>query len=241
MFTCKDLYIGYASNTTGDCPVAGLNLNLEPGTITLLAGTNGAGKSSLLRTLAGLQPSISGEVAFSEQAILAGAAEVNAQHISIMFSTPPQLEYSLAHEVVLSGMSRFLNQWKWDYSNAATIALTALAKTGAQGFANKSFAALSDGEKQKVMLARCLAQNTPVILLDEPLAFLDYPSRQELLHLLRKIALEEHKIILFSSHDIEISLPFADNLLFLHGNGSWYIQNGRTELEAIVPSTLFKK
>lgn len=241
MFTCKDLYIGYAINSKGACPVAGLNLNLEPGTITLLAGTNGAGKSSLLRTLAGLQESLSGEISYAGQPIHSGAAEVNAAHISIMFSTPPLLEFSLAQEVVLSGMSRFLNQWQWDYSDASEKALRALAKTGAQDFADKPFAALSDGEKQKVMLARCLAQNTPVILLDEPLAFLDYPSRQEMLNLLRSIALEEQKIILFSSHDIEISLPFADNLLFLHGNGSWYMQNGRTEVESIVPATLFKK
>jgi iron complex transport system ATP-binding protein len=239
MFTCKDLYIGYEKNPKGDYPVAGLNLILEPGTLTLLAGTNGSGKSSLLCTLAGLQESISGEISFAGQLIHSGAAEINAQHISIMFSTPPHLEYSLAQEVVLSGMSRFLNQWQWDYSDASEKALTALSKTGAEVYANKPFAALSDGEKQKVMLARCLAQNTPVILLDEPLAFLDYPSRQEMLNLLRNIALEEHKIILFSSHDIEISLPFSDNLLFLKGNGSWYIKQGRTALDAIVPSALF--
>jgi iron complex transport system ATP-binding protein len=136
-------------------------------------------------------------------------------------------------------MSRFLNPWQWNYSDTAEIANQALAQTGAEAFALKQFASLSDGEKQKVMLARCLAQNTPVILLDEPLAFLDYPSRLEMLKLLQKIAKESQKIILFSSHDIEIGLPYADNLLFLKGKGPWYLTQGRQALDAIVPSTLF--
>lgn len=239
MFTCRDLYIGYTKDPSEDCPIANLHLKLEPGTVTLLAGTNGAGKSSLLRTLAGLQEAVSGVVAYAEHVIRANAAETNAQVVSIMFSTPPTLEYSLVQEVVLSGMSRFLNPWDWDYSDTAEIANQALAKTGAEAFALKQFAALSDGEKQKVMLARCLAQNTPVILLDEPLAFLDYPSRLDMLQLLQRIAHETNKTILFSSHDIEIALPYSDNLLFLKGKGPWYFTQGREAMDAIVPSTLF--
>ncbi|MCC7297420.1 MAG: ATP-binding cassette domain-containing protein, partial [Bacteroidia bacterium] len=105
--------------------------------------------------------------------------------------------------------------------------------------ASRYFSSLSDGEKQKIMFSRCLAQDTPVILMDEPLAFLDYPSRVAMLNMLKEIAKSMGKIILFSSHDLEISLPFCNQLLILNADASWKWISDPNEIRNLSPKDIF--
>lgn len=135
-----------------------------------------------------------------------------------MLPNPPAIDLMTSFEIAMSGQQRFQNTWKLAQNVGISTVTAYFEKCKITHLINQNFAQLSDGEKQKVMLVRCLAQETPIILLDEPMAFLDYPSRKHFLSLIKKIALEQNKIIIVSTHDIEISLPFADQILAFSKN-----------------------
>ena len=154
---------------------------LGPGLILLL-GPNGVGKSVLLKTLCGLIPPIQGEVLINKTNIHQTTPEHRASLSSILLATPPQIDQLSVYDMVMSGRQRFLQGWNDPTEKDIYEVTTAIEKTGIAEIQQKNFAELSDGIKQKVMLARCLAQDSKIILLDEPLAFLDYPSRTCLLY-----------------------------------------------------------
>jgi iron complex transport system ATP-binding protein len=235
-----NLNVGYATRSGERVAVCDhLSLALASGSLTMLAGRNGSGKSSLLRNLAGLQLPQKGEVRIENVRIATAEAPVVAGLVSIMFSTPPNMDVSTVGDVVLTSMQRNFTPFKTDFSEEWRKVRECLEICGVAPFAQRRFESLSDGEKQKVMLARSLAQDTPVLLLDEPLAFLDYPSRREMLSLLRKLSSENGKTIVYSSHDLDISLGYCDNLLLLEGNGYWKFYNQSTDIRSLKPESLF--
>ena len=140
--------------------------------------------------------------------------------------------------MVMSGRQRFLQGWSNPTQKDVSEVLKAIEKTGVTDIQLKNFAELSDGIKQKVMLARCLAQDSQLILLDEPLAFLDYPSRTTFLKLLHQLAKTENKCIIYSSHDLHLSLQYCDHVMaltqteFLH-----YRKPSDIDLQNIFPET----
>ena len=144
-----------------------------------------------------------------------------------MLPTPPSIELMTCIEIVLSGQQRFMKPWTISSSYQETQVMKYFELCQITHLAQKNFAQLSDGEKQKVMLARCLAQETPIILLDEPMAFLDYPSRKHFLSLIKKIAQTQQKTIIVSTHDIDISLPFANQILAFSENQWHYFVDAR--------------
>lgn len=237
MLRVRNLQIAYKQNTARVSVIRDLNLEFQAGKLIMLAGRNGSGKSSLLRVLAGLQKA-DGDVIIHNQSLQGRSEPEIASLVSIMFSTPPNVELTLAGELVLTAMQRQFSPFKFDFSAEWTEVARCMKLTGTLDFINRPFNSLSDGEKQKVMLARCLAQNTSLLLLDEPLAFLDYPSRLEMIVLLKKIAVAENKIVIFSSHDLEISLSNCSDLLLLKGDGSWRKFEG-DELSTLKPIQLF--
>ena len=171
-----------------------------------MLGPNGCGKSTLLRTLAGLQPALSGEYTHSD-----------AKHIALVLTERLSMDNTTVHDVVALGRypySSFLDGLK--PADEAIIA-ESLKQVGFSDrtIANTFFNAHSDGEKQRILIAKALAQQTPIILLDEPTAHLDLPHRILILRLLRQLAHEQGKTILISTHELELAFALSDRILLM--------------------------
>ena len=194
--TIHDLSIGYGE------PIAeAIDAELCPGQLICLTGRNGSGKSTLLRTLAGLQKPLAG--AFS------------AEQCAIVLTRTPQLQHTTVRQLVAYGRlgtTGFFGRLREEDYAAADRAIRTLR---IDSLAPRNFATLSDGERQKTMIARAIAQEAPLLLLDEPSAFLDYPSRRELMLLLQSLAHDHGKCILLSTHDVELATQSADLLWLL--------------------------
>lgn len=191
---------------------SGLNAALAPGTLTCFAGPNGAGKSTLMRTIAGFQKPLAGRVVIEGKDITAYTPSELASHVSVVLTERPQVDNMTVAELVALGRAPytgFLGRL-----SAADRALTdrALALTGIAPLAPRRVATLSDGECQKAMIAKAIAQDAPIILLDEPTAFLDYPGKVDTLRLLARLAADEGKTILLTIHDLDLALRLAQNM-----------------------------
>lgn len=201
---------------------APLNISFDPGEVWLLAGKNGSGKSTLLKTLAGLIPPLNGEWIQDQWNFFTAPPSVKAALTSIAFSTPPEGNLLTAMEMAETSRWRF--QSAFGPTNAQVPHLMPYFEmAGIAHLAHRIFNELSDGEKQKVMLVRCLAQETQLVLLDEPTAFLDYPSRISLFKLIRNLCNQWNKIFFISTHDLDFALPHANGLIFLDAQGNAHI------------------
>jgi iron complex transport system ATP-binding protein len=218
MFKAESLESGYVKGNT-PCVLHGpMDFEIKPGKLVLLAGKNGAGKSTLMQILGGLQKPVGGSVSVNGTDIGRADTETRASLISQVFTHLPDMPLTTAKEVVFSSRLRFLSTWNSHMKKHDRELLQALQMCGMEAFADRQFNTLSDGEKQKIMIARALAQDTPVMLMDEPLAFLDYPGRREMLARMKKWCAETGKIIVFSSHDLELALQSTDAMLLLQEN-----------------------
>ena len=182
-----------------------LTLSLERGEMVCMLGRNGCGKSTLLRTLAGLQPAISGGYKIDD--------------VAVVLTDKLRLDNTSIREVVAMGRYPYTS-----FLGALTIEdhriIDAAMKEVGINDADGAFNALSDGEKQRVLIAKALAQQTPVILLDEPTAHLDLPNRILVLQLLRRLAHEQGKTIMISTHELELALRLSDRILLLSDQGA---------------------
>ena len=180
-----------------------------------MLGPNGCGKSTLLRTLAGLQPALSGEYKLSPS--LQGRSGEASKDIALVLTERLSMDNTTVHDVVALGRypySSFLDGLKAEDENIIEDSLRQV------GFADSSvsqtfFNAHSDGEKQRILIAKALAQQTPIILLDEPTAHLDLPHRILILRLLRTLAHEQGKTILISTHELDLALALSDRILLM--------------------------
>lgn len=226
----KQLSIGYHSKKQSRVLVSGMNASLQTGELTALIGSNGAGKSTLLRTLAGFQKPLSGEILLHDSSeIPVGRMETKtrycplgqislkdlAKKIAVVLTVAPALTSVRAEELVGMGRSPYTRFWGGLSSADKKIVDEAMRWVGIDNLKSRMFHTLSDGERQKVMIAKALAQQTGIILLDEPTAFLDYPSKVELLQLLSRLAHDLDKAILLSTHDLELALQLSDTLWLL--------------------------
>lgn len=213
MLTLENLVSGY--RTTG-AVVDEVSLSLEPGSFVCVIGRNGAGKSTLMRTISGLQPALSGRSVLNGQSVAAMSPRERAQNISVVTTERVSSPGLIARDVVELGRQPYTGWRGALLENDKNIVAQALEQAGAEDFADKHFDMLSDGQRQRVMIARSLAQTSKVMVLDEITAFLDLPGRVEMMALLRRHALESGKIVLLSSHDLELSLELADTLWIVH-------------------------
>ncbi|SEJ43538.1 iron complex transport system ATP-binding protein [Dyadobacter sp. SG02] len=214
------LAIGYRSSGTERTVAAGLNLQLGPGSLVCLLGSNGAGKSTLMRTLGGLQPALAGEIRVDNQPLGALKPAELARKLSLVLTDRVDAGNLTAREVVALGRTPYTG-WlgsltKVDHSKIGQ----SIEQTGITSLLDRHMHQLSDGERQKVMLARALAQDTPLILLDEPTAHLDLPNRVEMMRLLHTLARNTRKAILLSTHELDLALQTADELWLMHPNGT---------------------
>ena len=224
----RGLWIGYAPKRRPRMVVAAdLDVELLEGELVCLLGPNGAGKSTLMRTLAGLQKPLAGAVLL-EGRDLHGLTERDRARLLGLVLTE-RVDVGNLSAAALVGLGRY-PYTGWDGRLAAedeAVVRWALDAVGAGGLAERSVGELSDGERQKVMIARALAQEPAVLLLDEPTAFLDLPRRVEIVQLLRRLASDSERAVLLSTHDLDLALRCADRLWLLPPDGP--LQTGAPE------------
>ena len=217
--TLRNLSVGYQHpRRTPATVLAQLNATLQAGLLTCLVGANGIGKSTLLRTLAAFQPPISGQMRYysDEQAAPIKLATLSqarlARLVSVVLTAKPSVENLSVEQIVALGRSPYTNIWGTLRADDRRMVAWAMDVVGITNLRHRLVQTLSDGERQKMMIAKALAQDTPVILLDEPTAFLDYKSKVEVLGLLARLAHETNKMVLLSTHDLEQAVHAADAL-----------------------------
>lgn len=174
------------------------------GDMIALTGSNGLGKSTLLRVLSGRTRPISGTVRLMGADIHTFTPKQRAKLVSIVLTERPEDMFLKVKDVVASGRFPYSGLFGKISENDEKHIKASLEVIGINHLINKDFTSLSDGERQKVMIAKAIAQDTPLILMDEPMAFLDYKSRIEIFELMTKMTSEEGKTVIFSSHDLDL-------------------------------------
>jgi iron complex transport system ATP-binding protein len=180
--------------------------------LTVLLGRNGAGKSTLLRTLAGLQSPISGELKLMGKDMSQYSQKEKSSLIGFVSTEKPYIANMTAFNLVSIGRYSHTNWLGSLDDNDKSVVRNSMEMAGISHLANYNIDEISDGELQRVMIARTLAQDTPVIILDEPVAFLDLPNKFEILLLLRNLAWNGKKTVILSAHDLDIAMRLADML-----------------------------
>ena len=215
MIELKDLTIGYAQKNDTKVVASGINATLHSGRLTCLIGANGIGKSTLLRTLSAFQPPLRGEIFIDNESPIPLSTLTDKQLsrlIGVVLTEKPDVQNMTVFELVGLGRSPYTGFWGRLNEEDKEVVKESLRLVGIESLQDRLIQTLSDGERQKTMIAKALAQQTPVIYLDEPTAFLDYPSKVEMLTLLRHLARETGKTIFLSTHDMELALQIADEL-----------------------------
>lgn len=207
----RDLVTGYDCGRAGVRRVSkAFDATLRGGELTCLLGPNGAGKSTLLRTLAAFQPAIGGVVEVEGRPLDSYSRQQLSRLISVVLTERVSLDNMTVEELVGLGRSPYTGFWGRLSAHDYEVVGQAIGLVGIDDLRNRQVHTLSDGERQKVMIAKALAQETPIIFLDEPSAFLDYPSKVEIMQLLQRLAREEGKTVFLSTHDLELALQIAD-------------------------------
>ena len=223
----NNLTIGYGSSVVQ----RDLSFSLHVGEMVCMLGPNGCGKSTLLRTLAGLQPALGGEYK-----LIANSQEPTAKDIALVLTERMSLDNTTVHDVVALGRYPYSSFLDGLTEEDEAIIEDSLRQVGFQlstslnsqlSTLNSFFNAHSDGEKQRILIAKALAQQTPIILLDEPTAHLDLPHRILILRLLRTLAHEQGKTILISTHELDLALALSDRILLMSktvdGKSAYYL------------------
>lgn len=220
--TLSHLSVGYK---IGHAVVSDINLTLQSGKLASLIGANGVGKSTLLKTLTGFLPKLEGSLLLDGKDISEFSQRALARQTSIVLTQKPEVQNLTVEEIVGLGRSPYTGFFGKLHANDQQIVDESITAVGIQKLKNRMIQTLSDGERQKVMIAKALAQQTPVIFLDEPTAFLDFSSKVETFQLLQRMAHEMGKLVLLSTHDLELAVCFSDTLLQVNGDGLRTVSN----------------
>lgn len=218
----EDLQIGFPARGSSGGPTvvaSDINLALKGGEIVCLLGPNGSGKSTLIRTLTGLHAPLDGTIHLDGRELQSYSNKQVARKISTVLTDRLTIGNLSVYELVSFGRSPYTGWFGSLTPEDEQIVQWAIASTGIQQFLDRDVLRLSDGERQKVMIARALAQNTSAILLDEPTAHLDLPNRVEIIRLLRNLAHDTRKGIMLSTHELDLALKAADTLWLISSEG----------------------
>jgi iron complex transport system ATP-binding protein len=210
--------VGYA----GSPLIADVDLRLAAGELVALIGANGTGKSTLLRTLAGIQPSLGGRIEYGTTDGSIDAAQ-RARRVAIVLTGRPRTGTLNVEALVALGRLPWTGRFGGLCAEDRRIIEEAMERCRITAIRSRSIDSLSDGECQQAMIARALAQATPVLLLDEPTAHLDLTNRVRIMRLLRELARDVGKAVLCSTHDVHLALDLSDRLLLLRRDRSlWH-------------------
>ena len=215
----NNLTIGYKNTRGGEPTIIQRNLSfsLHAGEMVCMLGPNGCGKSTLLRTLAGLQEDVSSEYGVQSNEY---GVQSNENKIALVLTERLSMENTTVHDVVALGRYPYTSFLDGLSADDERIIAESLEQVGVPPHEMHTFFnAHSDGEKQRILIAKALAQQTPIILLDEPTAHLDLPHRILILRLLRRLAHEQGKTILISTHELELALSLSDRILLMFPKG----------------------
>lgn len=231
----RDLTLGHASAAP---LVSCASASFAPATLTALIGRNGSGKSTLLRTLAGLSASYSGTILIGGDDLRSLPSSALARRMAFVSTRRIRVPSMSAREVAAMGRAPWTG-WTGRLSDADSRAVDAAMQTaGIASLAGRPVDTLSDGEAQRVMIARAIAQATPLMLLDEPTSFLDLPGRFELASMLRTLAHDHHRCIIFSTHELDLALSCADMIAII-GDNTIYNMNIHAVRESKIITKLF--
>ncbi len=217
MISLQNLTVGYGTKAV----LSDINQVLKAGQLVCLLGSNGVGKSTILRTLAGFQPPLSGEVLIDGRNLSSLTLAERSKAVSVVLTERVEVPYMKVADLVGMGRSPYTGFFGKLTKEDRQIVGEAIEMVGITSLAERTIDTLSDGERQKALLAKALAQQTPIILLDEPTAFLDFHAKLSTLRLMQKLAHETNKIILMSTHDVEMALRLSDLL--------WIVQDGKIQ------------
>ena len=226
----QGLTVGFAGRPL----IADITLGVNSGEVAALIGLNGTGKSTLLRTLAGSQQPLAGTIMLGDRPVTAMSSMQRARALSVVLTGKPQVGLLDVRTLVSLGRQPWTGHLGRLTDRDHARVDEAMERTGTLAFADRGLRSLSDGEGQKVMIARALAQDTPVMLLDEPTAFLDLVNRIEVMQLLRDIARAQDRAVLLSTHDLASALQLCDRILLVHERALW----SGTPAEAIATGIL---
>lgn len=208
MLTINNLTIGYKK-----LPLAGpITATLQQGKLTCLLGPNGAGKSTLLRTLVGFQPAMSGDIYLDAKPLQQLSVMERSRLVSIVLTNTVRNPGMTVYDVVALGRSPYTGFWGRLSEEDDRIIMESIRTVGVEDMVSRLLTTLSDGELQKVMISKAIAQQTPVIILDEPTAFLDYPSKVKMIQMLQQLTRTHNKAVLLSTHDLPQAIKMSDTL-----------------------------
>ena len=222
MIRLENISLAYGSRTI----LHDVSLHLRAGELCALVGRNGAGKSTLLKALTS-----NGKTVVNGTAIAELSPEKLAQTIAIVTTERIRIENLLVEDLVAMGRAPYTNWVGYLQDIDREIVCKAIEAVGMGNFVGRDTSSLSDGELQRAMIARAIAQQTPIILLDEPTAFLDIPTRFEVCRLLAELAHKEGKTILFSTHDVDSALPVCDSFAIIENESLRKVTTAEAEAE----------
>ena len=211
-----------------------LNCTIKSGELIALLGPNGAGKSTLLKTLTGMQLPLNGDIYYQSRNLNNMSNREVASNVALVLTDKIEDRFLTAIDIVGTGRYPYGSFMGKLSDEDREIIQNSLKLVDATSLSNRYFYSLSDGEKQKIMLARAIAQDTPLIFLDEPTAFIDSPGKVQIMNLLKKLVMDHNKSILLTTHDTELALNNASKLwllgtgnLFIEGNPDELVENGK--------------
>lgn len=210
--TLDNLAIGYRTKDGQRQVATGITAAIDAGKLTCLIGANGVGKSTLLKTIVAFLPKLGGGIYIKSKELSEYSAKELSRLIGVVLTAKPDALNMTAREVVGLGRTPYTGFWGTLSGDDNRVVSESMEQVGVAHLSQRTVSTLSDGERQKVMIAKALAQQTPVIVLDEPTAYLDYPSKVETMLLLMRLSHEAGKTIFMSSHDLELALQTADTL-----------------------------
>lgn len=219
----QNVTISYTSKGRVESPVKNLSIKLNAGELVAVIGSNGTGKSSLLRVISGLQTPTAGTVYWKGKSVLEIPIEEKPKEMAFMFSQYTRVEGMKVEDLVMLGRYPYLNRFGKPRIDDKAICESYLSKVGLQDKAKRSVSSLSDGEFRKGILAKLLAQECPIMVLDEPTTFLDIPSQLNFMKLLKSEVKRKSSTVVLSTHNLQAALKLADRILLLDKTDDYFM------------------